>query len=109
MNPVPDFIAKIARDPKFGGAYELFSISRFFRARDLFLNATVAEIKAGTANTNGAYNDTESSDGVGASAQHPFLNKKVDLGNSGGHGRLLYDFYRGNRGRLRQGFQYGYA
>ncbi len=62
MNPVPDFIAKIAYEPKWGGHYELFSVSRFFRAR-LFPNATAAEIKAGAANSNGAYNDTESGDG----------------------------------------------
>lgn len=82
MNPVPDFIAKIAYEPKWGGHYELFSVSRFFRAR-LFPNATAAEIKAGTANTNGAYNDTESGDGVGASARVPVLHKRFDLGLKG--------------------------
>lgn len=82
MNPVPDFIVKLAWEPKFGGHYELFSVSRFFRAR-LFPNATAAEIKAGTANSNGAYNDTESGDGVGASARVPVLHKRVELGLKG--------------------------
>jgi hypothetical protein len=82
MNPVPDFIAKIAYEPKWGGHYELFSVSRFFRAR-LFPNATAAEIKAGTATTVGAYNDTESGDGIGGSARLPVLHKRFDLGLKG--------------------------
>ena len=82
MNAVPDFIAKIAYEPKWGGHYELFSVSRFFRAR-LFPNATAAEIKAGTATTVGAYNDTESGDGIGASARRAVLNKRFDLGLKG--------------------------
>jgi len=58
MNAVPDFIAKVAYEPKWGGHYELFGVSRFFRAR-LYPNATKAEIAAGTATSAGAYNDTK--------------------------------------------------
>jgi hypothetical protein len=82
MNAVPDFIAKIAYEPKWGGHYELFSVSRFFRAR-LFPNATAAEIAAKTATAVGAYNDTESGDGIGASARRAVLNKRFDLGLKG--------------------------
>jgi hypothetical protein len=82
MNPVPDFIAKIAYEPKWGAHYELFNVSRFFRAR-LYPNATAAEIAAKTATTVGAYNDTEAGDGVGASARVPVLHKRFDLGLKG--------------------------
>ena len=82
MNAVPDFIAKIAYEPKWGGHYELFNVSRFFRAR-LYPNATAAEIAAKTATTASAYNDTEAGDGVGASARVPVLNKRFDLGLKG--------------------------
>jgi hypothetical protein len=82
MNAVPDFIEKIAWEPKWGGHYELFNVSRFFRAR-LYPNATAAEIKAGTATTAGAFNDTEAGDGVGGSARVPILGKRFDLGLKG--------------------------
>ncbi len=82
MNPVPDFIAKVAYEPSWGGHYEVFGVARFFRAR-LFPNATAAEIKAGTANSNGAFNDTENGGGVGGSARVPVLRKKIDLGLKG--------------------------
>ncbi|WP_158790367.1 hypothetical protein [Granulicella sp. L60] len=82
MNPVPDFIAKIVYEPTWGGHYELFGIARFFRSR-LFPNATAAEIKAGTATTVGAFNDTEGSGGLGASARVPVLHKRFDLGLKG--------------------------
>ncbi len=101
MNPVPDFIAKIAYEPSWGGHYELFGVSRFFRAR-LFPNATAAEIKAGTATTVGAFNDTEAGGGVGGSARVPVLHKKVDLGLKGlwgtGVGRYGTSNHRGRDG-----------
>jgi hypothetical protein len=82
MNAVPDFIAKVAYEPKWGGHYELFGVSRFFRAR-LYPNATKAEIAAGTATSAGAYNDTEAGGGIGASARRAVLNKHFDLGLKG--------------------------
>jgi hypothetical protein len=82
MNAVPDFIAKVAYEPKWGGHYELFGVSRFFRAR-LYPNATKAEIAAGTATSAGAYNDTEAGGGIGASARRAVLGKRFDLGLKG--------------------------
>ncbi len=82
MNAVPDFIAKIVYEPAWGGHYELFGVSRFFRAR-LYPNATKAEIAAGTATTAGAFNDTEAGGGIGASARRAVLNKRFDLGLKG--------------------------
>jgi hypothetical protein len=82
MNPVPDFIAKVAYEPAWGGHYELFGIARFFRAR-LYPNATAAEIAAKTATTVGAYNDTESGGGIGGSARVPVLHKRFDVGLKG--------------------------
>jgi hypothetical protein len=75
-------IAKIAYEPSWGGHYELFGVSRFFRAR-LFPNATAAEIKAGTATTVGAFKDCEAGGGIGGSIRIPVLRKKVDLGLKG--------------------------
>lgn len=76
-NVAPDFVAKLAFEPPGWGHYEIFGISRFFRAR-IYPNAT-----ATTPSAVGAYNDTTAGGGLGASLRVPTLNKHLDVGLKG--------------------------
>jgi hypothetical protein len=73
----PDFVAKLAYEPSWGGHYELFGVGRFFRAR-VYPNAT-----ATTPSAAGAYNDTTTGGGVGGSMRVPTLGKRLDVGLKG--------------------------
>ncbi len=88
FNLAPDFIAKVAWEPTFGGHYELFGIARFFRDR-VYPNASAAPPTGSTSltgNSVGAYNDSKVGGGIGASARYPFLQKKLTLGLKGLYG-----------------------
>jgi len=95
-NKAPDFIFKAAADPGYGH-YELFGIVSTFRnrifpcgvvgttAKNLPKPATptvVACTVDGSTKPSalGAFNDTHTGGGLGASARFPFLAKKLELG-----------------------------
>jgi hypothetical protein len=73
FNVAPDFIAKLAVEPKFGGHYEVFGIARFFRNR-VYPNDTGAHPTSA-----GAYNDATLGGGIGGSLRYPFLQKHVEV------------------------------
>ncbi|HKW63220.1 MAG TPA: hypothetical protein VJN89_11790 [Candidatus Acidoferrum sp.] len=104
VNKAPDLIFKVAADPGFGH-YELFGILSTFRNR-VYPCAVVSSQAAGvvtnadgstttftgnpitcsastTAGSAGAFNDTRTGGGVGASARVPLFNKKLDFGVKG--------------------------
>ena len=72
INPIPDFIAKVAFDPGFGH-YEVFGITRLFRDR----------VYNGTPVVTSKYNDNELGGGLGGSARVPLFAKKLDVGLKG--------------------------
>jgi hypothetical protein len=81
INPVPDFIAKIAVDPGWGH-YEIFGISRTFR--DRIYHYTSATSGGKTTNTiEAGFNDTEVGGGIGGSLRVPLVAKYLDLGLKG--------------------------
>jgi hypothetical protein len=84
FNLAPDLIAKIAYEPKWGGHYEVFGISRFFRDR-IYPNASAAAGAAGTltGTSAGAYNDSTIGGAAGASGRVAVLNKKLTIGLKG--------------------------
>ena len=103
VNKAPDFIFKIAADPGFGH-YEVFGILSTFRNRvypcaivspaatnasgTVVLNGPALAGNNGTCtNTSpsaiGAFNDTRTGGGVGASARWPLFQKKLDFGVKG--------------------------
>ena len=103
VNKAPDFIFKVAADPGFGH-YELFGILSTFRNRvypcaivspaatnasgTVVLNGPALAGTFGTCtNTSpssvGAFNDTRTGGGVGASARVPLFHKKLDFGVKG--------------------------
>ena len=82
FNLAPDLIAKIAYEPKWGGHYELFGISRFFRDRS-YPNEAAA---GGTGSSVGAYNDSTIGGAIGASGRTTFLQKKLTVGLKGIYG-----------------------
>jgi hypothetical protein len=103
VNKAPDFIFKVAADPGFGH-YELFGILSTFRNRiypcaivspaatnasgTVVLNGPALAGNSGTCtNTSpsavGAFNDTRTGGGVGASARWPLFHKKLDFGVKG--------------------------
>ncbi len=103
VNKAPDFIFKVAADPGFGH-YEVFGILSTFRNRvypcaivspaatnasgTVVLNGPALAGSTGTCtNTSpssvGAFNDTRTGGGVGASARWPLFNKKLDFGVKG--------------------------
>ena len=73
INQTPDFIAKLAIDPKWGH-YEVFGIARTFRDRVYPATTTAAAP---------AFNDTEWGTGLGGSLRVPTLHKKLDVGAKG--------------------------
>lgn len=87
FNLAPDLIAKIAYEPKWGGHYELFGISRFFRDR-IYPNASAAAGASGslTGTAVGAYNDSTIGGAVGASGRTTLLQKKLTIGLKGIYG-----------------------
>lgn len=89
FNLAPDLIAKVAYEPKFGGHFELFGISRFFRDR-VYPNASAAPPMGSTSLTGtsaGAYNDSTVAGAIGASGRYPFLHKKLTVGLKGLYGQ----------------------
>jgi hypothetical protein len=70
-NITPDFIGKLAFEPKFGGHYEVYFISSLFRDR-IYPHAPTSAL--------GAYNDTAYGGGIGANARWLLAQKKVELG-----------------------------
>jgi len=88
FNIAPDIIGKVAYEPKFGGHFELFGISRFYRDR-VYPNASSAPPTGSTSLTGtsaGAYNDSTVAGGIGASGRYPFLQKKLTIGLKGLYG-----------------------
>ena len=86
-NVAPDVIAKVAFEPGWGH-YELFGIGRFFRAR-VYPNAiytTTAGVTTASGSAAGAYNDTTTGGGAGASMRVPTLHKHLDVGLKGLYG-----------------------
>ncbi len=81
INPVPDFIAKIAVDPGWGH-YEIFGISRTFRDRIYHYTSTTSGGKT-TNSIESAFNDTESGGGIGGSLRVPLIAKHLDVGLKG--------------------------
>jgi hypothetical protein len=79
-NLAPDIIAKLVFQPHFGGHYELFGISRFFRDR-VYPNAGAA-----TPSAAGAYNDRTTGGGIGGGFRIPALGKRVELALHGLYG-----------------------
>ncbi|HTZ88811.1 MAG TPA: hypothetical protein VMA71_00645 [Alloacidobacterium sp.] len=75
FNIAPDMIAKVAWEPGWGH-YEVFGIARFFRDRIY---------PAGTTSV-GAYNDTTTGGGIGASGRVPLFQNKLSLGLKGLYG-----------------------
>jgi prefoldin subunit 5 len=86
INPVPDFLAKIAFDPGWGH-FEIFGINRVFRDRIYHYTTTTTTSSSGTTTTTNkiesAYNDTEDGGGIGGSLRVPVFAKKLDLGIKG--------------------------
>jgi len=102
VNKAPDFIFKAAADPGFGH-YEVFGIVSVFRnriypcgvvgtnANDTVAVPIVTPTTLGCGNTAapftvssfGAFDDTRTGGGVGASGSWSLLNKKVDVGIKG--------------------------
>jgi hypothetical protein len=77
FNVAPDMLAKVAWEPKSGsGHYEVFGIARFFRNR-VFPDVTTSA---------GAYNDTTTGGGIGASGRQAFANKRLTIGLKGLYG-----------------------
>jgi hypothetical protein len=104
-NKAPDVIIKAALDPGWGH-YEIFGILSQFRAR-IYPCAVVSDIAAGTVGTTtftgpqigcgaapgalaptaaGAFNDSRTGGGGGASLRVPLFSKKVDFGLKGVYG-----------------------
>ncbi len=86
-NKAPDFLVKATLDPKFGH-YEVVGILSQFRdrvypcgAQPLLTTATGLAAACGGSNTSvaGAFNDSRTGGGVGATARLPVVAKKVDL------------------------------
>jgi hypothetical protein len=75
-NLAPDLIAKAVFEPGFGH-FEVFGISRFFRAR-VYPNAA-----AKVPSSAGAYNDSTVGGGIGGSLRVPTFKKHLDVGLSG--------------------------
>jgi len=74
FNPSPDFVAKLAFQPSFGGHYEIFGVATQFRDR-IFPNAG-----ASTPNAAGAFNSSTWTGGGGGNARWSFWQKHVDFG-----------------------------
>jgi len=85
FNFVPDMIAKIAYEPKFGH-FEVFSVGRFFRAR-AFPNAapmlTTTSWGPTSPSTLGAFTSKTAGGGVGLNARVSTFGKKLDVGLHG--------------------------
>lgn len=85
FNFVPDFIGKIAYEPRFGH-FELFSVGRFFRAR-AFPNATpmLTTTQWGPANptTTGAFTTKTAGGGLGLNARVALFGKRLEIGAHG--------------------------
>jgi hypothetical protein len=73
-NISPDFIAKAAFQPSFGGHYEIFGVGSYFRER-IYPNATLPKPSAA-----GAFNNSTLGGGIGANARWGLLQKKLDVG-----------------------------
>ncbi|MBW4027185.1 MAG: hypothetical protein HIU93_07245 [Acidobacteria bacterium] len=78
-NAAPDFIAKVAFEPGWGH-YELFGISRVFRAR-VYPN-DLSSVAANN-NSTGAYNDDAVGGGIGGGFRVPSFHKRLDIGAKG--------------------------
>jgi len=77
FNLAPDMIAKVAWEPKPGFQhYELFGIASFYRDR-IYPDITTST---------GAYNDSTTGGGIGASGRVALLQKKLTLGLKGLYG-----------------------
>jgi hypothetical protein len=72
FNLAPDMVAKVVFEPGWGH-YEVFGIARFFRDRIY---------PAGTSSA-GAYNDTTTGGGIGASLRVPMAQKRISFGLKG--------------------------
>ena len=86
INPVPDFLAKIAFDPGWGH-FEIFGINRVFRDRIYHYTTTTTTSTTGTTTTTNkiesAFNDTEDGGGIGGSLRVPLFAKHLDVGLKG--------------------------
>ncbi len=85
INPVPDFLAKIAIDPGWGH-FEIFGVNRVFRDRIYHYTSTTKTTSSGTTTTNkieSAFNDTEDGGGIGGSLRVPVVPRFVDVGLKG--------------------------
>jgi hypothetical protein len=107
INKAPDLIFKVAADPGYGH-YELFGILSTFRDRvypcavvtptpnppTVVVNGPALTCPAGstTPSAAGAFNDSRTGGGVGASFRVPLFNKKLDVGAKavGGDGIARY-------------------
>jgi hypothetical protein len=80
FNPSPDFVGKIAFEPKFGH-FEVFALGVSFRDR-IFPCALSAGTCAGVAAPSGAgaFNNSGAGAGVGGNARISVANKHVDVG-----------------------------
>ncbi|HYK34759.1 hypothetical protein [Alloacidobacterium sp.] len=88
FNLAPDILGKVAFEPKSGGHFEVFGVSRFFRDR-VFPNASSAPIPPATSlsgTSAGAYNDSTVGGAIGASGRYPFLQRKLTIGLKGLYG-----------------------
>ncbi len=70
FNAAPDFVLKAVWEPKFGGHYEVFGISRFFRDRTYPTTGTPT-------------NNTSVAGGIGGGFRAPFADKKLSIGLKG--------------------------
>lgn len=76
FNVAPDFVAKAVFEPGYGH-YEVFGIARFFRNR-VYPNAFATPPSSA-----GAYNDSTTGGGLGASLRVPTFKKRLDVGLKG--------------------------
>ncbi|HLY39708.1 MAG TPA: hypothetical protein VKR52_00795 [Terracidiphilus sp.] len=100
FNYTPDFIGKIAFQPKWGGHFEIFGIERNFRDRiypnEVCTNSTVTAptssggtvnsgitVTSCTGSTDGAFNDSIPGAGVGGGFRVPLAKKMVSVGLKG--------------------------
>jgi len=83
FNRAPDLIAKMAFEPGWGH-WELFGISRFFYNR-IYPNADCTGSTC-TGNSNGAYNNTVTTGGIGGGFRVPAAHKKISIGLKGLYG-----------------------
>jgi len=87
FNYIPDFIGKIAYEPRFGH-FEIFGIGRFFRARAFpngvpMLQTSPWGPTATTATTTGAFTTKTGGGGLGLNARVALFAKRLEIGAHG--------------------------